>query len=405
MDTGEFCFGWIAEILSSGYPEDERYELASRVVRLLGNHLYSKDPDRFHYVEPAWVPPLLGFLSLCEKFYTTESPPYPGFIALRILSINPKGVDTGATTLSILASILLPTHPLRARSLALEVFCGLMSGWFSLQMEKVLDQDLDKLLQAIGDPFQFTLEIPLQDGQPVFTPSYKPMMAAVLLIEFVSSDLWGDHLQRSNFASCEEIVSTEEGKRTALKWMLEMATHSRPEFLHTPLKITTAIRRLEELQCLNIAEVVITWAWTIGVVDPMNHDSWRLIQRDTLRFCRTNGMGFLVALKRYITDTSMENMRIMYLIGHYEGTPCRVGSVKKPAPALWVTPRLDPRNFTDFRVSQVYQLRRLYQLLGYDHTTWKEAVVVEEADVETDVSPGFSATVPVPFMDWVCDYP
>ena len=404
MDTGEPCYVWIAEILSSGYSEDERYKLASRVVQLLGNHLYSKDPEPFHYVERAWIPPLLGFLSLCEKFYTTESPPYPGFIALRILCASPKDTDIGATALPILASTLLPTHPLRARSLALEVFCRLMSGWFSPQMEDVSDQDFDKLLQAVGDPFQFAPHIPLQDGQPAFTASYKPMMAAVILIEFASSDPWRDHLRRSNFASCEDIVSTEEGKRTALKWMLEIATHSWFEFLHTPLKITTAIKRLEELQCLNTAEVVIIWAWTTGVVDPVDYDSWRLIQRDTLRFRRTNGMGFLIALKRHITDTSMEAMRIMYLIGHYEGTPCRVGSVKKPTPALWVSPRLDSRYFTDLRVSQVYQLRRLYQLFGYDAMTWKEAVVIEEADAGAVVVSGCCSAA-VSFVDWACDYP
>ena len=189
MDTGKFCLVWIDEILSSGYWEDERYKLASRVVLLLGNHLYSKVPESFHYLEPDSIPPLLGFLLLCERFYTTESTPYPGFIALRILSDSPKGTDIGTTIFPILASTLLLTHPLRARSLALEVFCKLMSGWFSLRMDDVLDQDLDKLLQAVGDPFQFTSHIPLQDGQPAFTSNYKPMMAAVVLIEFASSDL------------------------------------------------------------------------------------------------------------------------------------------------------------------------------------------------------------------------
>jgi hypothetical protein len=33
-------------------------------------------------------------------------------------------------------------------------------------MENVPNKDLDKLLQAVGDPFQF-LDPPLQDGQPV----------------------------------------------------------------------------------------------------------------------------------------------------------------------------------------------------------------------------------------------
>jgi len=31
---------------------------------------------------------------------------------------------------------------------------------------------------------------------------------------------------------------------------------------------------LEELQCPNAAEVVIVWAWTIGVVNPVDRDGW-----------------------------------------------------------------------------------------------------------------------------------
>jgi len=387
-ETGEPGFLWIAEILNSGYPEDKRYEMASGVVKLLGKHLYSKLPEDFHYVEPAWISPLINFLSLCEKFYTTESPPYPGFIALRILSTSPTRTDIGATILPVLTPILLPTHFLQSRSLALEVFCRFMSGWFSSQMENAPEQDLDRLLQAVDDPFQFTPDIPYEYGKPVFTTYYEPMKAAVLLIEFASSDLWRDHLLHSNFASCEKIVSTEDGKRTALRWMLELATHSLFEFLYTPAKIVAAIRRLEELQCLNTAEVVVMWAWTTGVVDPMDHDAWRLIERDTLRLCQTNGEGCPIALRRHIISMSWKEMRIMYLMGHYEGTSCRVGSVKKLAPALWVTPLLSPRQFTDLRVSQVYQLRRLYHLFEYDPTTQNEVVGEEREDEEVDVSSG-----------------
>lgn len=93
----------------------------------------------------------------------------------------------------------------------------------------------------------------------------------------------------------------------------------------------------------------------------------------------------------------MEAMHTKYLIGHYEGTPCRVGSVKKPDPAPWVTPRPNSRHFTDLRVSQVCQLRRLYHMFGYDAATWKEAVVVEEVDEEMNVLLGCSTTH-VPFM-------
>ena len=402
-DTGESGFLWITEVLNSGYPEGKQYQMASRIMELLGKHFYSTVPERVPYIQPAWMPPLLGFLSLCEKFYTTEPPPYPGFVALRIISSNPRLSQFDAAMLPVLASMLLPTHPLQSRGLALKTFYGYMSGWFSSQLENVPDQDLDKLLQAVGDPFQFTSDPPPQDGQPVFASNYKPMVAVVVLIEFASSDLWRNHLCYSNFASCEEVLSSEEGKRTALTWMLRVATDSWLKFLYTPAKITAAIRRLEELQCLNTAEVVIMWAWTTGVVNPVDHDAWRSIGRDTLRFCQTDGKGCPMALKRHITNVSSESTHIMYVVGHYEGTPCRVGSVQRPAPVLHVTPRLSHRHFVDLRVSQVCQLRRFYQLFGYDPTTW-EAVTVEEGDQETGSPPGRSVA-PVSFMDCACDYP
>jgi len=79
------------------------------------------------------------------------------------------------------------------------------------------------------------------------------------------------------------------------------------------------------------------------------------------------------------------------------------GMFKKPAPALWVTPRLDSRHFTDLRISQVHRLRRLYQLFEYDSTAW-EAVVVKEVDEEMDASRGYRTTPVLP-ADWACDYP
>jgi len=402
MDTGEFGFSWIDDVLNSSYPEGGRYQIASRIMALLGKYFYFTVPERVPYVQPTWMPPLLGFLSLCEKFYTTESPPYPGFVALRILASAPLLTEFDATILPVLTPILLPTHPLQSRSLALKLF-GFTSRWLS-QMDNVPDQDLDRFLQAVGDPFQSISDPPLQDGQPAFTANYEPMMAAVVLIGLASSDLWQNHLRHSNFTSCEKTVSTEEGKRTALKWMLDEATCSWLKFLHTPARITTATRRLEDLQCLNTAEVVIMWAWTVGVVDPADHDGWRSIGRDTLRLCQTNGVGCPMVLGRHITDTSMENMHTEYLVGHYEGAPCRVGSVRRSTPALSVSRRLSPRHFTDLRVSQACQLRRLYHLFGYDPTTQEGAVNVGEGEQAADVSPGPSVAS-VSFMDLACDYP
>ena len=72
MNSGNLGFMWITQILNSGYPEEERYQMASTVVRLLGKEVDSHPPKYFVY---GWISPLLDFLSLGEKFYAVESPP------------------------------------------------------------------------------------------------------------------------------------------------------------------------------------------------------------------------------------------------------------------------------------------------------------------------------------------
>ena len=405
-------FLWISEILNSGYSEVERYWIVKGVVRLLGNHFQQEYLWRLYAVQPTGVPPLLDFLLLYEKFRNTEphslEPQHPGSIALYILSTSQEYTGFSPIILPILSSTLLPTHPLQSRTLALKAFCALMSGWFSTQVESIPDKSLDRLLQAVGDPFQFP-QVPNPGGVGrEWNPNYKPINFMVILVEFASLDLWRNHLRRSNFTSCEEILSTEEGRRTAIRCMLHTVQFVWQSFLHTPAKIIAAIRRLEELQCLNTAEVVIMWAWTVGIVDAADHDGWKLIGHDTLRFYQTHGTERLATLKRHIVDATMEIEHLVFLVTHYEGSPCRMGSVKRPIPfARQPWRQLGPTDRIDLCISRFCQLRRLYRLFGYDLATWKEAVtaeervVVEEVDEEMDVSPGH----PVPLVDWACDYP
>jgi hypothetical protein len=73
MDSGELGFLWITDIINTGYPEDERHRMASRAVRLLGGHFYSKVAERFTDVQSAWMPP--PWLRVAgKKSYATESP-------------------------------------------------------------------------------------------------------------------------------------------------------------------------------------------------------------------------------------------------------------------------------------------------------------------------------------------
>ena len=276
----------MTEILDSGYSEGERYRMASQVMRLLGKHFDSTDPEHQFDAKPAWIPPLVGFLSLHEKFYTADSPPYRGSIALHILSLSQGSAQFGTTLLPILTLALSSIHPLQSRKWALKTFHKFMSGWFSPQMEEVPGEDLKNLLRAVGDPFHFTPGPSLYGRQPVDTADYDPMMVLVVLIEFASSDLWRNHLRRSNFTSCENIVSTEEGWMAALRSMSDAAAHAFTEFLSNPSKVIAAIGRLEELKCSNTVGVVATWARTAGphaeqgvfsrqVERPFGYTTWR----------------------------------------------------------------------------------------------------------------------------------
>ena len=391
----EYGFLWIADLLKSRYRDYKRYSMASLVVQSLGKWFDSCNPD----LPPGCIPPLLGFLSLSEEFCTIESHPNPGFTALRILLSSKQSSDFGPMLLPVLSSTLLPTHPLESRGLALKIFCRSVAGWFSPRMGKVLFRDLARLLQAVDDPFQF----PLLDGQAMVAVDYRPMITVVTLIEFASSDLWRNHLHHSNFTSCEDIFSTDEGRRAALSCMFDVAVNSWPEFLCTPTKITAAIRRLQELECFNTAEVVILWAWTVGVVDAEDHDGWGLIERGTLNFYRTHGIGRLAALLRHTPDPAMGFVHKKFLVTRYRGPPCRVGSVRRRVCTTEAPGDFEAMELTDLRVSWICRLRRLYHLFGYVPVTWKEVVAAREVGEEMDVS-GRSVTS-VQSIGWEFDYP
>ena len=403
MDNEELGFLWIADILNSGYQEDARCGMAGEVLRVLGKHFPLDFSPPFIAVHPTWIPPVLGFLSLYEKLGSTGSPRDSAFTAIRFLSASRRSSNFATEILPIFTSTLLPTHPQQLRSLALEIFTGLMPGWFSPQMESVPGEALDNFLQAVGDPFKF-LDPPLHDGKPVAPSRYQPMMAAVLLIEFASSGLWRNSLRHSNFVSCEEAVSTREGQGSAFRYMLEVGWDIWPELLRTTAKIGMAIRRLEELQCFNTAEVVILWAWAVGVVKPTGQDDWRLIGRETLRFYQTHGTRRLAALKQFINTANAPRLRGWFYEQQPWGPPePQAGNSQE----LILTPYPRRRSFdwcqTYFCLAQACQVRRLYHLFGYDPMTWKEAVAVE-VDGETDLLPGCPVTH-APLVDWVCDYP
>ena len=389
----EMVFSFVADILSSSFSEEDRYLMASNAVQLLENCFFPRENRGSGIeaisVEHTWIPLLLAFLSLSEKFYATQSPPYVGSIALRILSVVDKPTYFDTTIFPILSSTLLQTHPLQSRTLALKVFNASFPWLLSLQMGDVPVGNLKDLLQAVGDPFVFAEDTYLLDRKTrLLGPYYQAFGAAVILIGFASSNLWRNYLHPSNFTTCEEFLSTEEGKKTTIKHMLH--AQFRLELLRTAAKVVAAIERLEELQCWNTAEVVIMWAWTVGVLDARDVGAWGLVGRSTHSFYQTRGMGRLKALERHITN-GVPLLRHIFELSFQPRT--RLARLTLPGSLDWDA---------QFLISQVCRLRSLYCLFGRDPTTQEDAAADEGAGKGMDLS---LVVTPVVFVDWTCDYP
>ena len=159
--------------------------------------------------------------------------------------------------------------------------------------------------------------------------------------------------------------------------------------------IDMAIRRLEELQCFNTAEVVLVWAWTAGIVTRAGCDD------ETLRFYRNHGTTRLIALRQHIIEEIEPLVLTDLYLTQPHGSPVR----SSQGLALMSHPKYGSWDWyqTYYCLAQVCQVRRLYHLFEYDPATWKEVVAVG-VDGETDLLPGCSV-IPAPFVDWVCDYP
>ena len=397
----ELSLSWMTDILGSRYEARDRCIVAGEVVELFWEqikHLLLLHSSSDYTANAASIPPLLDFLRLGEQTHWPEI--VPGVLALQILSHGERTNNFGPTILPILASTLQPTHPLQSRKTALKAFYQFGFGWFSSQMEGVSGSDRAGLLRAVGDPFQSTPDSILQ-GNQLAKGKYNPMNVAATLIELASSDLWRSHLRRSNFASCEEVISTPEGMESVFQYLKD-ATTPRP-FLSTPARIISAIERLESLRCPRTVEVVLTFIWVSRGVDepPIDLDGWRLIQQKTLMFYQTHGMGRLKILSQHITA-----IRSCYL--YYRGPRCRVEGIRLPVRITmyrggWVC---GEDTAADFRLGQVCQRKMLYQLFGCSPGTWEEMVAADSERVDEGVGvsvgqPGVSA----PFVDWACDYP
>ena len=245
------------------YPEDKRYSMASSAIALLGARF---DPPHSG-VRVSAIRPLLNFLLLSEKFPTGSSR-HPEVIALQAIHSTAEHKYFDPKVLDVLRCTLSPTRPLR--SLALKIFQQPGFEWCTSPSEDIASPDRASLLEAIGDPFKLGMQDPtLHGGKSTTAISYEPMRTIALFIEFASSDLWKDHLRPPNFASCEEKVSTREGRGIAFGCMDERRGIRTGPFNST-LELDSAVKRLKELECWKTAEVVTAWA---RINDNANHDT------------------------------------------------------------------------------------------------------------------------------------
>jgi len=86
--------------------------------------------------------------------------------------------------------------------------------------ENVPDKDRGNLSEATGDLFQINPDLPLQDWKFVCGVDYDPVKAGVVIL------IRSGSLLRSDPTSYEDIISTEERRRTALGCMFNRAIDS-----------------------------------------------------------------------------------------------------------------------------------------------------------------------------------
>ena len=400
---------WVDNVLSSRYTEDEQYQIAGHLVGLLGNRLNSAVPRG---LTPESIPRLLSFLQLSEKVHSTTYPPYPGAVALQLLSsrdasgtIVPREDTYSPRILPVLITTLSPTHTLQSRIFALKIFQKCGAEWLLPELGSFSTADRARLLEAVGDPFAF----PPATSTDAKRLDYEPMTTIVLLIRLLSSDLWRDHVRYSNFSTCESVASTKQGRELALAHIRKLLVSFR-----SPQDITMVIRRLRELGCQNTAEVVLLWTWITGIADPTDHCGWMSIGEETLTFYRSHGVRRLSTLAQYIKHITPGPWPYERLRGHHRVAPCQVEGVQRRVrvreglgnnPADWKRTGL---------IAMTCQLRRLYQLFGRDPITWEEML---RAGDSLDVVPllgsglkrdGRSDTgglARIKVFDLACDYP
>ena len=342
------CISWIDEIFNSTYLEGEQYSMASSAVALLGARFDPPPPPSIEFTSDdraTAVRPLLDYLLLSEGHRPTESPQDLEAIALQAIYATAEHKYFDPKALDVLAHTL-PTH--RLRSLALGLFQQPGFEWWSLPADVIADVDRASLLEAVGDPFQFDTPDPTPQGRgPIAATSYEPMRTITLFIEFTSSDLWKGHLRHSNFASCEEKVSTQEGRGTAFGYMDERKSIRAGPFNSTASLILAA-KRLEELGCWDTAEVVMAWAW---INHDANHGAHEHTRREALIHRHLRGMQRRGAFSGRIQTNAYQPVRVLG------------GS------SLAVQMNVDLT-----RIAQACHLKRLYQLFGCDSTRWEVGV-------------------------------
>ena len=146
------------------------------------------------------------------------------------------------------------------------------------------------------------------------------------------------------------------------------------------------------------------WAWTLGVIDPHDHDAWRLIERKILVFYQTHGTGRLKVLARRIVFNGHDTFGYSFEPQSWDPR-YQVDGVRLPVRISGEMQRSYPsEGFTDLPLAQACQLRRLYWLFGCNPATWAELVVFEKVAEDTDMSL-VQPLDPVRLMDSACDYP
>ena len=377
QDLHPFCFTWLGAVLDSSYPDVDKCSLAGHILLLLNDEaeeMWVGGRSKLEFF-PLYATLLVRFLLLddmCEKariepmdgiweFLTFSV--HPTVIALRLLQGASK--DTLMLPIFLIMPPALQLRPWRqTRAVALRLFSRHSDWLFSPSVVDLLPAHRVELLRAIGDPFDLvTAPVPNNDN------GLFPQVMG-LLLTLASSDLWRDNLHPTNFASCDVTMAEEEHVRDTIHWFSYWRSALKGSGGCCFSGLMLGVDQLKRLRCHSAVKLILLSLWSTPIVPLYDQEVWQWVERQTLELFSARGEEHLGIFVSQIKESYGWAMIKLKSEDSEDGNGLPdAGSTFRVGGRRVRTK--DQGGFeTLYNFYPMCQLRRLYQLLGRDPTSY-----------------------------------